>query len=137
MKTFEFIQQNFARHVLPELTDDPVRDTIKAMTMNHTVKSKAGKLSPSRLTGWAIVGPNGTTLQANVQSNSPNLNAGDTRTRYEAWADALSDFQGPVCLVQFTKATLNVSNVFLTHDLRAVRVCSPDGVETFDPCLSA
>lgn len=132
MNTFDFIQMNLARHLLPELSEDPVRDTITVLTMNHQVLSKQNKISPSRLTGWAIVGPNASILQANVQVVAEGITTGDQRTRYEAWADALSNFEGPLCLIQFTKAAFNISNLYLTHDTRVTRICSPEGVETFD-----
>ena len=35
-------------------------------------------------------------------------------------------------VLSFSKAPLPIANLFITADLRAVRVCSPDGVETFD-----
>tara|TARA_R110000744_G_scaffold43338_4_gene97292 strand:- start:217 stop:690 length:474 start_codon:yes stop_codon:yes gene_type:complete len=132
MNTFEFIQQNFARYVLPELSENPVRDTVKALTMNHMVISKQNRLSPSRLTGWAIIRSRGTVLQANLETTGEGLVSGDQRTRYEAWADALVHFNGPVCLLEFTKAVFNISNIYLTHDVRMTRVCSPDGAETFN-----
>jgi hypothetical protein len=32
----------------------------------------------------------------------------------------------------FDKAPIPIANLFMTLDLRAVRICSPGGVETFD-----
>ena len=56
-----------------------------------------------------------------------------TLTRYEAFAAALDNLNGePVILVEFDKRPVPVENLFSTYDLRAVRICSCKGVETFD-----
>lgn len=125
--TFEIIARGFARYVLPDgLSNDPVRDAAKALTMNHGLRT--GK--SSRLTGWAIVRESGTTCQAKLAAEG--VESGDERTRYEAFASELAAFKEPAIFLQFTKSTVNIGNVYATYDPRITRVCSPDHCETFD-----
>ena len=125
--TFEIIARGFAKYVLPDgLTNDPVRDAARALTMNH----RLGKGTSSRLTGWAIIREGGTTCQADLTAEG--VSGGDLRTRYAAFADELAAFRVPVVFLQFTKSTINIANVFATYDPRITRICSPDRCETFD-----
>ena len=125
--TFEIIAKGFARHVLPGgLSNDAVRDSARALTMNHPLK----KGSTSRLTGWAIIRESGTTCQADLSAQG--IESGDTRTRYAAFANEVANFREPVVFLQFTKSTVNIANVFATYDPRITRICSPDACETFD-----
>lgn len=125
--TFEIIARGFARFVLPEgLSNDPVRDSARALTMNHRLM----KGSTSRLTGWAIIRESGTACQADIAAG--DVSGGDPRTRYEAFAEEIDGFDGPVVFLQFTKSTVNIANVFATYDPRVTRICSPDQCETFD-----
>jgi hypothetical protein len=125
--TFEIITQGFARFVLPDgLTNAPVRDAARALTMNH----RLGKGTSSRLTGWAIIREDGTACQADLAADG--VSGGDPRTRYAAFADELAAFRVPVVFLQFTKSTVNIANVFATYDPRVTRICSPDHCETFD-----
>jgi hypothetical protein len=127
MNTFEFIARNFSRYVLPNgLTNDPVRDSAVALTMNHLLEN--GKTS--RLTGWMIVHENGTICQSKLAA--AGITGGDPRTRFQAFSESLETWSGTVCFLTFTKSPINLSNVYLTFDPRWVRVCSPDGVESFD-----
>jgi len=127
MNTFEFIARNFGKVVLPNgLTNDPVRDSANALTMNHRLTTG----NTSRLTGWLVVYNGGSICQAKLAAKG--VESGDERTRFQAFAEELDNRQGPLCLLTFTKATINLSNVYLTFDPRVTRVCSPEGVETFD-----
>ena len=57
----------------------------------------------------------------------------DDRTRFEAILDELEDWDNePTLFMTFDKSPLSISNLFLTVDLRAVRICTPSGVQTFD-----
>ncbi|AXI53784.1 hypothetical protein C1J05_04065 [Sulfitobacter sp. JL08] len=130
MNTFELISKGFARHVLGNsTTGDPIRDAAKALTMNHLLNNEKG--TSSRLTGWAIFRASGSTVQANLAAKG--VMANDGRTRYEAFADELSDFREPVVFLQFTKSTVNLGNVFATFDPRVTKICAPDvAPEIFD-----
>lgn len=125
--TFDLVARGFARFVLADgLTNDPVRDTARALTMSHRLR----KGTASRLSGWAILRESGSTCQADLATDG--VAAGDGRTRYEAFADELAVFSEPVVFLQFTKSTVNIANVFTTYDPRVTRICSPDQCETFD-----
>ena len=104
MNTFEFIQKNFGRFVLENLSQNYVRDSAVALTKSHTLYN--GK--PSRLTGWAVIHSKGAIVQSKIISNQKDFTTGDERTRYQAWADALDKFSMPVCLLSFTQATMNI-----------------------------
>ena len=120
MSAFDIINAGFARHVLGNATTgDPVRDCAHALTMNHTLK----KGSKSRLTGWAIFRASGAVVQADLAATE--FVTGDKRTRYEAFAEELGNLQEPAVLLQFTKATVNLGNVFSTIDPRISKICSP------------
>lgn len=125
--TFDLIARGFARFVLPEgLSKDPVRDSARALTMNHRLR----KGTTSRLTGWAIIRETGSICQADIATDG--VLGGDPRTRYQAFAEEINEFGGAVVFLQFTKSTVNIANVFATYDPRVTRICSPDQCETFD-----
>ena len=128
MNTFVFIRDNFARYVLPELSNDAVADSKRALTMNHRLVSG----SASRLTGWAMIQQGKAWVQAKLAAEHPSLVTCDPRTRYNAWFEALESFSGPVCFIEFTQSTMNISNIFLTYDPRIVRICGPSSFETFN-----
>ena len=130
MNTFQFFNNGFGRHVTPQ-TNQPHADAWQALSMNHEIINKDGDPSKSRLTGWAIVRPDGATAQAALTAKE--IQTGDTRTRFEAFADELEQWDGsPRIFLSFSKAPVPIANLFITADLRAVRICAADGVETFD-----
>lgn len=128
MNTFVFLRDHFARYLLPELTNDAIADTKRALTMNHLMAT--GKFG--RLTGWALVKQDKTYIQSKIAAAHPNLITADPRTRYDAWYEELKDFKGPTCFIEFTQSTFNISNIFLTYDLRAVKICGPASSQTFN-----
>lgn len=129
MNTYQFFNQSFGRH-LTEQTNRPSADAWRALSKQHAILNKEGKPSTSRLTGWAIIRPNGASAQTRFEGAEI---AYDARTRFEAFAHELEHWDGePRMFLSFSKAPLPIANLFITADLRAVRVCSPGGVETFD-----
>ena len=127
MTTLEFFNQYFGRHLVAQ-TGHAVADATRALSSGHAM-AKGG--NPQRIaSGWAVISEGGSTLQFKLAATG--LNYGD-QTRYEAWLDALEAFNGkPVMLIEFDKKPVPVANLFRTHDLRAVHVCSPGGYERFD-----
>ena len=93
--------------------------------------NKDGKPSKSRLaSGWAIVRPTGTIVQLKLTLDGLQY---DERTRFVAFAEELAAWDGsPRMFLMFDKSPIPIANLFMTLDLRAVRICSPAGVETFD-----
>lgn len=128
MNTFAFLQQNLARYLLPSLSNDPVQDSKRALTMNHLLD----KGTSGRLTGWAMITKDKAIVQAKLAARDTNLITSDPRTRYEAWLDGLNNFNSPTCFIEFTKSTVNIGYIFLTHDVRVVKICGPASFETFN-----
>lgn len=126
MKTsFEIISEGFARHILGNaVSGDPVRDAIKALTMNHDLK--AG--SSTRLKKWAIFRASGATLASDLV----RYPGGDERKASEAFAMEIADLKEPVVLVTFTNALITPETLRATYDPRIVSICAPDGIETID-----
>lgn len=130
MNTYDFFNQHFGRF-LTEQTNQPHMDSWRALSSMHPMYNKDGKKSLSRLaSGWAIIRPTGSLVQLNLLADGIRH---DQRTRFEAFADELSNWDDtPRMFLIFDKAPIPISNLFITIDLRAVRICSPSGVETFD-----
>jgi hypothetical protein len=127
MTTLEFFNQYFGRHLVPQ-TGNAVANATRALSSGH--KMAKGGNAQRIAAGWAVITEDASTLQFKLAATG--LRYGD-QTRYEAWLDALEAFNGkPVMLIEFDKKPVPVANLFRTHDLRAVQVCSPGGSELFD-----
>jgi hypothetical protein len=127
MNTLEFFNHYFGRHLVGQ-TGSAVADATRALSSGHKMAKGGG--SQRIASGWAVISEEASTLQFKLAA--PGLRYGD-QTRFEAWLDALEAFNGkPVMLIEFDKKPVPVANLFRTHDLRAVQVCSPGGVERFD-----
>lgn len=125
MNTYAFFIEHFGR-VLIARTGDDLADTERVLNMSFT--NRAGK--PQRLAaGWAVVSPGGSRLQLDLPA--PGIETGAAGTRFDAFAAAL---RGPLptMLLAFDKKPLGIDQLFITHDLRAVRICDPKASESFD-----
>lgn len=127
MNTLEFFNAYFGSHLVPQ-TGQPLADATRALSGGHAM-AKGG--APQRIaSGWAVIKATASTLQFKLAAEG--LQYSDA-TRYEAWLDALCAFDGtPVMLLEFDKKPIPIGNLFRTHDLRAVHICGPTGVERFD-----
>lgn len=127
MTTLEFFNHYFGRHLVTQ-TGDAVADATRALSSGHKMAKGGG---PQRIaSGWAVISEDVSTLQFKLAATG--LHYGE-QTRYEAWLDALEAFNGkPLMLIEFDKKPVPVTQLFRTHDLRAVHVCSPGGTERFD-----
>lgn len=130
MNTFEFFRDTFGRH-LHEQTNDVFRDAWRALSSAYKVRKKDGEMAPSRLqSGWAVLKKHRSICQINL--DNPNIDQSNA-SRFEAFAAELENWDGePKIFLVFDKAPIPISNVFMTVDLRAVRICSPKAIETFD-----
>ena len=126
MNTFDFFNKNFGK-LLVQQNNDPYENAARALKSTHLMAS--GKIS--RLgSGWAIVKENHAVLQLKLAAEGIKY---DDRTRFEAITDALESWDDqPTLFMTFDKKPLPIANLFLTIDLRAVRICEPSGVSTFD-----
>ena len=123
----EFFNSNFGRHFVRQ-TGDAAADAQAALSSGHKMK-KGGP--PQRISsGWAIVRPDGSAMQMKFAADGIEYRVED---RYTAFLAELVAWDGkPRIFLAFDKKPVPVSNVFVTYDVRAVRICSPAGVETFD-----
>ena len=126
MNVYEFFNAGLGRHLVAQ-DGEPHQAARRALSSTH----KLAKGGENRITsGWAIVRPGGALLQQKLAATGI---AYDDRTRFDAFFDELRNWDGsPRLLLVFDKKPIPISNLFLTADLRAVRICSPKGVETFD-----
>lgn len=127
MNTLQFFNEHFGRHLVPQTGNQQV-DAARALSSGH----RMAKGGPAQrvASGWAVIKDSGSTLQFKLAATG--LGYSD-KTRFEAWLDALECFDGrPIMLLEFDKKPIPVANLFRTHDLRAVQICSPGGVELFD-----
>jgi len=122
----EFFNRNFGRHLVDQ-TGDSVADARRALSGGHNM-AKGG--TPQRIaSGWAVIAEGLATLQFKLAASGIQYS---DATRYEAFLAALEGFSGPLMFLEFDKRPIPVSNLFRTHDIRCVKICSPRGVETFD-----
>jgi hypothetical protein len=127
MNTLEFFNTYFGRHLVAQ-TGNAQADATRALSSGHPMAK--GGAAQRIASGWAVIQESGSTLQFKLAAAGLSYSE---KTRYEAWLDALEAFDGkPVMLLEFDKKPIPVSNLFRTHDLRAVQVCSPSSVEMFD-----
>jgi len=123
----DFFNQNFGRYLV-EQTGRPARDAQRALSSGH--KMRKGGLPQRIASGWAIVRPERSTMQFELAADDFEYSK---LTRYEAFQAELDSWDGtPRIFIEFDKKPVPVNNLFVTYDLRAVRICSPKGCETFD-----
>jgi len=127
MNAIELLNANFGRYLVPQ-TGDPVSDAQAALSSGHEMAK--GGTRQRIASGWAIIKLNCATMQFRLAA--PEIRY-EEKTRYEAFAELLENWDGtPAVLMEFDKKPIPVGNLFITYDVRAVRICSPKGVETFD-----
>ena len=127
MNAIELLNQNFGRYLVPQ-TGDAVADAQAALSGGHDMAKGGTKQRVA--SGWAIIKPEGATMQFKLAAREIKY---AEKTRYEAFANLLDNWNGtPAILMEFDKKPIPVGNLFITYDLRAVRVCSAKGGETFD-----
>ena len=125
MNTYAFFVEHFGQF-LARPSGDALVDTERVLNMSFT--NRAGK--PQRLAaGWAVVSARGSRLQLDIPAQG--VESGAAGTRFQAFAAALRE-PLPVMLLAFDKKPLGIDQLFITHDLRAVRICDPKAGETFD-----
>lgn len=127
MNTFEFFNEYLGKHLVKQ-EGTATEAAWRALSSNH----RLAKGTVSRLaSGWAIVRPGTSSVQLKLAAAGMLF---DERTRIEAFLDELQSWDGesPRLFLEFDKSPLPIANLFMTVDPRAVRICSPAGVETFN-----
>ena len=134
MNSFTFFYENFGKHFDPIKTNKPHMDASRVLRGSYKMKKldSNGKPKPSRLAfGWAIIRPkkkSSIKLELDLKGILH-----DPIFEKEAFLKELKNWdETPRMFLLFGKAPIPISNLFLTIDLRAVRICTPKGVETFD-----
>ena len=134
MNAFRFFNENFGRYLKPPANLAPHENAWRALSAKYPLRGegKGARTRESRLSsGWAIVRPTGAVMRQKLAV--AGIRYDDRRTRYEAFADELAAWDGtPRLFLLFDKKPIPIAHLFLTVDPRAVRICSPAGVETFD-----
>jgi hypothetical protein len=126
MNTFDFFNDNFGK-LLSQQGNDPYENAANALSSNH---ARPEGSDTRIMSGWAIVSKGQAVMQYELAAEGIKY---DTRTRYEAIYEALENWdEQPILFMTFTNKPLPIANLFLTIDLRAVRICEPSGVSTFD-----
>lgn len=122
-----FFNENFGRYLV-EQTGNPAADAQRALSSGHVMKK--GGPGQRIASGWAVVRPGWPTMQFELAAEGIEYSR---LTRYEAFMAELDNWDGsPRMFITFDKRPVPVNNLFVTYDTRAVRICSPKGVETFD-----
>ncbi len=128
MNTYDFFMEHFGRHLIDAKGLTAAQGAEKTLSSNH----KTIKGTPSRLSsGWAIVRPGISSLQLKLAAKGLQY---DSRTRLEAFMEELLAWDGesPRIFLEFDKAPVPISNLFITVDRRLIRICSPKNVASFD-----
>jgi hypothetical protein len=123
----DFFNRVMGRHLV-EQTGDALADAQRALSGGHRM-AKGG--APQRIaSGWGILTVDRATIQFKLAAVGL---AYSEATRYEAWLDCLSRFDGnPVMLLEFDKKPIPPGHLARTFDVRHVVICGPKGMETFD-----
>ncbi|WOJ93682.1 hypothetical protein R0135_00595 [Congregibacter variabilis] len=126
MNTYEFFNAHFGRHLVTQ-QGEPHEAAQRCLSSSHKLaKGTSGRLA----SGWAVVKAGRGTVQLKLATEG--LEYSDI-TRYEAFAKELENWDGePMMLLVFDKKPLSIDKLFITADLRAVRICTPAGVQSFD-----
>ena len=128
MNSFSFFYEHFGKHLSAERSNKPHMDASRVLRASYPLK---GKPTPTRLAfGWAIIRPGKSSLKLNLDIAGITC---DSRPESMSFLEELKKWDGtPRMFLIFGQAPIPIANLFLTLDLRAVRICSPKGTETFD-----
>jgi len=126
MTTFEFLAAyGAARFGLN--SGNPVADVEKWLNSSHPQIESAPRRPCDT---WLIVSVGA--LETRQRFSSPEVRIVD-EVDSQAFARHLTEWDGqPRCFISLDKKRLYLKGLFLTYDLRAVRICTSRGCETFD-----
>ena len=124
--TYKFFNQSFGRFLVNQ-DGAPHEAAWRALSSTHAL-AKGGQ---NRIvSGWAIIRPGNSSMQQKLAVEGI---AYDDRTRFKAFAEEMILWdESPRMFLVFDKSPIPISNLYITYDLRLIRICTPSGVETFD-----
>ena len=123
----EFFNQHFGCFLTPP-TGHAAADAQRALSSGHAM-NKGGPLQRIA-SGWAIVRPGQSTMQFELAAQGIAYSKLKRYEAFQAELDAWDDT--PRMFIEFDKRPVPVNMLFVTYDLRVVRICSSKGCETFD-----
>lgn len=133
MNSYSFFYENFGRYFDASQSNKSHMDVSNVIRGSYPLKEKdkVGNTRYTRLAfGWAIIRPGESSIKLDL--DIPGISY-DSRTESMAFLEELKNWDNnPRMFLLFGKAPILISNLFLTLDQRAVRICSPKGTETFD-----
>jgi hypothetical protein len=126
MTTFEFLASYGAARFGIE-TGNPIADVEHWLNSGHPqLDGKPRRPSDT----WMIVSRD--KLETQQRFANPGIVISN-ESEIPAYLRHLMSWDGtPFCFLKLEKKRLYLRGIFLTYDLRAVRVCTPRSVETFD-----
>lgn len=125
-----FFNENFGRFLLAP-SDNQEAHATRVLSMTHPIPEGKNVSSQRFSSGWAIIREGQPASMQMVLSNPAFQYS--RLTRFEAFLAELEAWDGtPRMFLEFSQRPIPVSNLYRTFDLRQVRICSADGVETFD-----
>jgi hypothetical protein len=130
MNTYDFFMENFGKFLLQ---DEGLSYELTARVLNSYHEGVGGK-NPRRLGagGWALIQPNKPTMQQELAAKGITY-FGKEVSRWEAFGEVLNNWQNiPTIFIIFGKSSFSIENLFITVDLRHVRICEASGSQTFD-----
>jgi len=127
MNAYDFFMENFGKFLLQ---DEGEPSELTARVLNEAHPHPAPK-SAKRLTNtWALIQPGKALLKTPLQAKGFTHTE---RTSTEVFGEVLDNWNGtPTMFLEFKRTSFAIENLFITVDVRAVRVCQSSNILTFD-----
>ena len=129
MNSAEFFMIHCGYRMLPpdQRTGDTIADAAKVLSMSHPLHIPGKQLRLS--SAWMVITPDKVTTSFKAHP-SCGFDTSGTIDRKTAIREALK--QGDCMLLAFSKRSMQVSDLFISYDPRAARLCAPGETTTFD-----
>ncbi len=128
MNSAEFFMRYCGDRLLPveSRSGNDIKDAATVLAMSHPLHTgKTLRLSSC----WMVITPTGVTTSFKAHPTTGFDTSGKTE-RKDAIVAALK--QGDCMLLALSKRSMTPTDLFITYDPRAARLCSPGEVKTFD-----
>lgn len=128
MNGAEFFMKHAGNKMLPaeSRTGNAVKDAATVLSVSHPLHTgKSLRLSSC----WMVITPEKVVTSFKAHP-STGFDTSGAFERKQAITDALKS--GDCMLLALGKRTMTPQDLYITYDARAARLCSQDGVKTFD-----